>query len=50
MLGERSAIRPAGDARRRGTSAMPRSRELHKMTDSQLGSERPQTRDAICVT
>jgi hypothetical protein len=26
------------------------SRKLHNMADSQLGSERPQTRDAICVT
>ena len=25
------------------------TRELHKMTDSQMGSQRPQTRDAICV-
>ena len=25
------------------------SRELHKMTDSQMGSQRPQNRDAICV-
>jgi hypothetical protein len=26
------------------------TRELHQMTDSQMGSERPQTRDAICAT
>jgi hypothetical protein len=24
--------------------------DLHKMADSQKGSEHPQTRDAICVT
>jgi hypothetical protein len=26
------------------------TRELHKMTDSQMGSKSPQTCDAICVT
>lgn len=31
------------------TSAMPGDRKLPKMADSQVGSERQQKRDAICV-
>jgi hypothetical protein len=26
------------------------TRDLHQMADSQMGSERPQTRDAFCAT
>jgi len=44
-----SAIRPCGRCPPERHLGDAETRELHKMTDSQMGSERPQTRDAICV-
>lgn len=48
----RRSVLPSGlraMPRRRGTSAMPRDANC-TMADSQKGSERPQTRDAICAS
>jgi hypothetical protein len=46
MLG---GVRPAGNARWRICLGNAENCALHKTTDSQHGSERPQSRDAICV-
>jgi hypothetical protein len=50
MLGDAFCHQACGRCPPEGHLGDAETRELHKLADSQMGSKRPQTRDAICVT